>query len=355
METDALIRKAIHHARRGNKKLAEKILRKIVNEYPDHANAWYYLAAVVKTREESIQCLKTTVKLNPDHLRAKQILDKLEAIPVQQGSTRHKIKWGIWVFLLCVIILFIAGGVFAFLSHQKGIIAQVPTPLSTSTNNSVLVITPTELILPISTETATKVVNFGTPTATSDYPQSVHIYEITGQKMRISLDCEANSASIFAGYFGVKIDEVDFFLLLPVSDDPDKGFVGDVHDEWGNLPPKGYGVYPSPVVKLMVKKGVAVKDVYGFTLENLKREIAAGRPVIVWVIGRVETGQPVEYISSDGEKNIVAKFEHTVLVIGYDPWSVTILDGDTIYTRPTDLFLSSWGALGNMAIIKSDN
>jgi len=94
----------------------------------------------------------------------------------------------------------------------------------------------------------------------------------------------------FAGYFGTGIDEVSFFLSLPVSDNPDKGFVGDVHDEWGNLPPKGYGVYPAPVARLLNIHGVAVKDVYGYGLPDIKREIAGGRPVIVWVIGRVEPG-----------------------------------------------------------------
>lgn len=352
MEIDSTIRTAIHHARRGRKRLAERLLRQDIAGHPDHADAWYYLAAVVRTRSESILCLQNAIKFDPEHSRAKKVLTALEAFP---DNPKHKkrSRSRIWIACIAGVILTAFFGIFLFLDLSKKLAA--PAPIETPTNTIIPHIesTPTVQSSPTSTRFATPINPSRTALPTPDYPPSAHIDHIQGQKMRISLDCESNSAVVFADFFGKKIDEVEFFLSLPVSDNPDKGYVGDVHDEWGNLPPQGYGVYPAPVVDLLMKKGIKAKAVYGFSFDDLKREIAAGRPVIVWVVGRVEVGEPLKYISSDGETHLVARFQHTVLVIGYEPWGVTVLDGDMVYARPTDLFLSSWNVLGNMAIIKS--
>ncbi len=47
----------------------------------------------------------------------------------------------------------------------------------------------------------------------------------------------------------------------------------------------------------------------------------------------------------------VARYEHTVIVTGYDSKYVTFLDGKKTYRRPIQTFLDSWSALENMAII----
>jgi uncharacterized protein YvpB len=83
----------------------------------------------------------------------------------------------------------------------------------------------------------------------------------------------------------------------------------------------------------------------------LRAEIAAGRPVYVFTVGGANLNQvPVYYTSMDGHVSIVARYEHTVMVIGYTETTVTIMDGGTILTRSIPLFLSSWSALNNMAI-----
>jgi uncharacterized protein YvpB len=170
--------------------------------------------------------------------------------------------------------------------------------------------------------------------------------------IQVSLDCEANAAVVFAKYFGVTIDEVAFFIALPVSDNPNKGFVGDVHGDWGHLPPDSYGVYAGPVAEELQKHGVNVLAVYQYSLEGIKQQIASGKPIIVWVVGHVEHGSPQTYTSSDGLTSVVAPYEHTVNVIGYARNTITILDGATIYTRSIADFLASWSVLGNMGIIK---
>lgn len=87
------------------------------------------------------------------------------------------------------------------------------------------------------------------------------------------------------------------------------------------------------------------------TFDELRGEISAGRPVIVWVVGRVGEGTPKPYTSSDGETTTVARFEHTVIVIGYTQKTVTVLDGYWVYNRQVQDFLNSWGVLENMAIV----
>jgi hypothetical protein len=75
--------------------------------------------------------------------------------------------------------------------------------------------------------------------------------------------------------------------------------------------------------------------------------------VMVWVIGPVWPGSGgVSYTApSTGSTTLVAYYEHTVLVTGYGPTSLAFLDGGLTYWRTTKTFLSSWDALGNMAVV----
>lgn len=86
------------------------------------------------------------------------------------------------------------------------------------------------------------------------------------------------------------------------------------------------------------------------SLKALKREIAAGRPVMVWAIRDMGYSTPVEYTADDGTTTIVARFEHTFIVIGYDPEYITVLDNERVYSVTHDQFKISWGILGNLAV-----
>jgi uncharacterized protein YvpB len=80
-------------------------------------------------------------------------------------------------------------------------------------------------------------------------------------------------------------------------------------------------------------------------------EIASGRPVITWVIYNTVPGTPIEYQDSNGNVTTVANFEHTIIVTGYTPDSVFISDNGRYYERTLPVFLASWSALGNMAVM----
>ncbi len=225
------------------------------------------------------------------------------------------------------------------------------TPTNTFTPTASLTLTPTLTFTPSHTPVPT---DTPAPTHTPERPAAASIPNISGRRQAYTLDCESRSAVDWANFFGYSIDEIGFFNGLPSSDNPDLGFVGNVHGAWGQIPPHDYGVYAKPVAKHLRAYGLEADAVYGFSWEGLQAEIAAGEPVIVWVVGRVARGTPVPYTASDGHQTVVVRFQHTVIVTGYDQQNVTILDGAWVYQRSVQDFLNSWGVLGNMAVIWDD-
>lgn len=181
-------------------------------------------------------------------------------------------------------------------------------------------------------------------------PPDIRLNGVTGQHQLYPLDCEIRSAVDWAAYFGVHINEPTFFNQLPHSDNPDKGFVGNVFGTWGQIPPHDYGIHAEPVASLLRQYGLQAYAHRPLSWDALKAEIAAGRPVEVWIIGSVYNGIPVVYTPSDGLDTVVARYEHTVVVTGYSQNRVYFLNGDSIYSKTIAEFLDSWSALGNMAI-----
>ncbi len=228
------------------------------------------------------------------------------------------------------------------------------TATATSTPFQPVMSTPTyqPTVMPTATGSPTPLPPTPTsPLPTPTPPPAAMISEIRGRYQAFTLDCESRSAVDWAAYFGLTIDEIDFLNALPRSDNPEEGFVGDVNAPWGQIPPNPYGVHARPVARLLRAYGAKADAVYGMSWEALQSEIAAGHPVIVWVIGRVGRGTPVPYTAVDGRRTTVARFEHTVIVVGYDKTSVTVLDGASVYARSINDFLDSWEVLGNMAIV----
>ena len=189
-----------------------------------------------------------------------------------------------------------------------------------------------------------------TPSPSPTLPPSASIEGVQGHRQSMPLSCEARSAVDWAAYFGWEIEEGKFFAGIPVDDNPEEGFVGDVHGSWGQIPPDDYGVHAEPIAQRLREYGLNAKSVRHVTLEDLKGEIAAGRPVIVWVVGHVNRGTPVPYTSSDGEETTVAKFEHTVIVVGYGEHKITVVDGARYYSIYEGEFMKSWDVLENQAV-----
>ncbi|MEK7327398.1 MAG: C39 family peptidase [Chloroflexota bacterium] len=280
------------------------------------------------------------------------------------------------ILLLANLAIFASLGVIALsegwismpgrLSHSGGLAivnsASTDSPIATaaSTLPPTLppspTLLPTPTLIPSSTPTPVPLGRWPAPAfASTPEPTSTApgvLLDVIGHRQSLPLSCESRSAADWAGYFGVAIDELEFFGRLPVSDNPEVGFAGDVNGKWGNIPPDSYGVHAGPVAALLREYyGLSAEARRDLTWDDLRAELDAGRPVIVWVTGHVSTGKAVEYVADDGQTVIVAPFEHTVIVVGYTDESVSVLDGSKLYSRSLDKFLDSWSVLGYMAIV----
>jgi uncharacterized protein YvpB len=218
---------------------------------------------------------------------------------------------------------------------------RTPTPTVTVTSTPL----PTRTFTPRPTRTAN-------PTAT--LPVQVNIQGIYGFGQLLPLSCESRSAADWARHFKVDIREMEFMERVPKSDDPEVGFVGSPYGSWGQIPPNPYGVHAAPVAAVLRSYGLKAEAGRNLTWDFLRSEISAGRPVIVWVVGHVEPGASVQ-VEIGGATRTVARYEHTVIVTGYDAKYVTILDGKKVYHRPIEIFLASWQALENMAIFWNED
>ena len=194
-----------------------------------------------------------------------------------------------------------------------------------------------------------------TPTTTATatpliIPDSFYLYGFVGHKQAYSIGCETSVAVDLAKYYHVYLTEYEFQTSLPHSDNPDKGFVGDVNGPWGQIPPDAYGVHAAPVADLLNQYGVPVEGGKGYTLDQIKAALSQSKPVIVWVIGHMEYSDPVQYTDKEGDTTVVAPYEHVVVLTGYNETTVRYNNNGRYADVEIDTFLTSWGVLGNMAL-----
>jgi hypothetical protein len=158
-------------------------------------------------------------------------------------------------------------------------------------------------------------------------PPSAFVQGVVGHPQEHNLSCESRSATDLAAYWGTVFSEDDFFRRLPRSDNPYRGFLGDVDLPPGTMPPAGYGVYGGP-------------------------ELAAGRPVIVWATYDMRLPGVEAWTSSDGATSVVVQWQHTFIAVGYDEGGLYLVDAydgaEKYFTY--EAFDSAWAQLGRMAV-----
>jgi uncharacterized protein YvpB len=230
---------------------------------------------------------------------------------------------------------------------------ETPTPTNTPTPTPTFTPTATATNTPLPTNTpkptATRVQ--ATPTSSDGLPIEFIVYGVNGHNQNLPLSCEARSASDWADFYGISLSESDIQSSYSSTDNPETGFVGSPYGAEGQLPPNPYGVHAEPVAYILRSSGASATAVKGLSYYQLREQISSGNPVIAWVIGNVWNGTPVSYTSADGATTTVARYEHTVIVIGYDAYGVTIVDGSMSYWRSKSDFLNSFSVLGNMAVV----
>jgi len=348
-DTQHALKRAFLATKRGEQDQARALLHQVLTGEPRNEAAWLLLARVAQTRQQARQCLERVLAINPNNATARRKL----------AARRKTSLWKIGVSALLALELTMAILLIAWYSRYAPKLPPRLFSLSVNHGPASFAAAPshTPTVPPTSTPSPTS-----TPTLTPTLPhphtspttrQEAHITGIRGENQSLSLDCEARSAVDWAAYLRVTIGELEFFDRLPQSDNPDTGFVGSVRGRWGQIPPHPYGVHAEPVAALLRTYGLDALAVRNLSPDVLRAEIASGRPVIVWVVGHVDTGMPVYYTCPDGHRTVVASFEHTVIATGYDEYEITVLDGAQTYTRRWIDFERSWAVLGNMAIVQN--
>jgi uncharacterized protein YvpB len=183
-------------------------------------------------------------------------------------------------------------------------------------------------------------------------PPAAFVEGVVGHPQEHNLSCESRSATDIAAFWGAGFAEDDFFGRLPKSDNPHRGFLGDVDLPAGSMPPLGYGVYVEPVAATLRSFGLEARAQEGWSLDGLKAELAAGRPVMVWATYDMQLPDVETWVSSDGVTSVVVQWQHTFIAVGYDEGSVYLVDAYDGVTKTFDYetFVPAWDQLGRMAV-----
>lgn len=183
-------------------------------------------------------------------------------------------------------------------------------------------------------------------------PPSAFVQGVVGHPQEHNLSCESRSATDLAAYWGAAFSEDDFFYRLPKSDNPDRGFLGDVDLPPGTMPPAGYGVYGGPIAANLRSFGLDAHSRREWDLEGLKAELAVGRPVIVWATYDMRLPGVEAWVSWDGATSVVVQWQHTFIAVGYDEGGLYLVDAydgtEKYFTY--EAFDPAWAQLGRMAV-----
>ena len=183
-------------------------------------------------------------------------------------------------------------------------------------------------------------------------PASAAVEGLVGHPQEHNLSCESRSATDLASFWGKAFAEDDFFRRLPKSDNPHRGFLGDVDLPAGTMPPLGYGVYVEPVAATLRSFGLDARGQSEWDVDSLKAELAAGRPVVVWATYDMQLTGVQNWVSWDGVTSVVVQWQHTFIAVGYDEGGLSLVDaydGATKYFT-YEAFVPAWEQLGRMAV-----
>lgn len=169
----------------------------------------------------------------------------------------------------------------------------------------------------------------------------------TYQQQR-SLSCEYASLSIATTMLGKPVSEYEFDGLIPLSDNPHRGYRGDITGTWGNT--DDYGVYAEPLAEALAAVGFAGEVIYG-QRGDLQRALDLGRPTVVW-LGMWGDGGSFDAYAHDGMRFQLTTGMHVMVAYGYDETGVYLTDPGKAILRHYDwpTFESMWSVMDGMAL-----
>jgi uncharacterized protein YvpB len=176
------------------------------------------------------------------------------------------------------------------------------------------------------------------------------ILDVPVLRQKRSLSCESSAAAMAAQFFGLNVEEEAILGALPLHDNPNLGFRGNVDGSYGGI--VDYGVYAEPVRQVLRQMGLEAEILIGSTNE-IRAHIRQGRPVLVWITYNLQVGWPTRVTTSDGQTVTLIPYEHVVLVTGYNRDGLWVNDPysgvQSFY--PEGDFLRSFAYLGNMGLV----
>ncbi len=179
-------------------------------------------------------------------------------------------------------------------------------------------------------------------------PASAMLPGVFTYQQQRSPSCEYASLHIATSLLGNPVSEYAFDEVVPRDENPHRGYRGDIHGEWGNT--DDYGVYAAPLARALESFGFTGNAFYGGRAE-LEAELAAGRPVVVWLGMRGDAGSFDAY-AADGTRFQLTSWMHVMVAYGFDAGGVFLTDPGTAMLRAYDwdTFLAMWNVMDGMAL-----
>jgi len=364
-----LLQQAEAAARQGQDNVARRLFKAALHHDPTNDQALLWLVYLAEDGQASLTCLAQFLDAHPHHPEARAairwarqrvptskpqqtLLPQQKATSVSHRSPR--LFWG-----LALLVLLIGMGITWQVGRTPTASGQANSPttaprLAAPTRNAPPITAEPPAPLRFLMEVVRAAITLPTPTPTPSPTATPHSAwaPVLGEPQSRNLSCESRSAADLAAHWGVMVDELEFLNALGRSDNPHKGFVGDVDSPPGSLPPDGYGVYAEPVAATLRDYGLDAHPVYNLGPDGLRAELLTGRPVLVWATYGMQPQEPVEWVSSDGQVSTVLAFMHTFIVTGFDQEGFFILDAydATMQYYPDNTFLTVWNSFDQMAV-----
>jgi uncharacterized protein YvpB len=351
-----LLQRAEAAPQQGRDDEARHLLQAVLRHDPTNDRALLWLIYLAEDGQASLSYLARLLDAYPHHPQARPAIRwARRRVPTSIPHRPQETPWIVrkkphrLVYGLALLLLLIGLGMVWQVNQPESTAVQANLPPATHPPA-----TPAPTRRPFVEMVKISIPVFtSTPTPTPTPTPSRALVPVTGHPQSRSLSCESRSVADLAGYWGVPVDELEFLAALGHSDNPHQGFVGDVDQPPGTLPPHGYGVYAEPVAASMRDYGLDARAVYDLGLDGIREELLAGRPVIVWATYGMRPYTPLEWVSSDGQVSTVVPFMHTFLVTGFDETGVFVLDAydTTVQHYPASVFLDVWNILDQMAVV----
>jgi uncharacterized protein YvpB len=166
-----------------------------------------------------------------------------------------------------------------------------------------------------------------------------------------SLSCEYAATSAATAMYGPLITQWRLRASIETAANPHKGFRGDITGAGGGT--TDYGVYAEPIAAVLHRYGFSHSYVFYGGAVNLRAEIAAEHPVVVWVTGTWKPSSRQVLRDAEGDSYSLIPGEHAVTVYGYDTDGVWVMDpaGPDRYHVSWDRFLAAWDQFDGMALV----